>query len=143
MLGARVCAHTNILYVLPVLLPFQIILPSSSSTQMSSPHYYSSSCRRWGAGLVPDRSAAASSWTTRRGDPATEAAPESGPGSPAPPPTSEEPLRGADGWGNRLLAVADDAEGVAMMGRNRVLLKRGRSTSRQPGKVCSRVGDAA
>ena len=34
------------------------------------------------------------------------------------PPISEEPLRGAGGWGNRLLVVTDD-DGVAVMGWTR------------------------
>ena len=38
---------------------------------------------------------------------------------------SKEPLRGAGGWGNRLLVVTDDAEGVAVMGRTTPLLKGG------------------
>ena len=66
-----------------------------------------------------------------------EATPEDGPGSPGParmPPISEEPLRGAGVWGNRLLAVTDDAEGVAMMGRNHAPFKRGEVNISPTGK---------
>ena len=47
---------------------------------------------------------------------------------------------------NRLLELTDDAEGVAMMGQNHAPFKSGwssQATSSHPGKVCSRVGDAA
>ena len=60
------------------------------------------------------------------------------------PPISEEPLRGARGRGNRLLAVTDDAEGI-VMGKDLTPLKgeRGRLKSRRSGMVCSRGADAA
>ena len=64
----------------------------------------------------------------RNGGPSVDVRIHSWPGlSRAPartPPISEEPLRGAGGWGNRLLAVTDDAEGI-VMGKNLAPLKRG------------------
>ena len=67
-------------------------------------------CRRRGAGLILDHGATASLGTTRGG--AYEGGcPRGRPGlSRAPartPPISEEPLRGAGGWENSLLEVAD------------------------------------
>ena len=44
---------------------------------------------------------------------------------------------------NWVLAVIDDAEGVAMIGQDHAPFEKGRSISRQPGMVCSREGDAA
>ena len=40
------------------------------------------------------------------------------------PLVSKEPLRGAGGWGNRLLAVIDDAEGTAVKGQSHAPSKR-------------------
>ena len=118
MLGARVCAHTSF-------TSSQSSCPSISSSRFLLFHpdaLYFGGCHRRGAGLALDRSAAASSGIARRGGSCEGGRPRGWPGlSRAPartPPISEEPLRGVGGWGNRLLAVTDDAEGVAMMGRN-------------------------
>ena len=71
---------------------------------------------------VLGRSAAASSGTARRGGPCEGDRPRGWPGlsrTPArTPPISEEPLRGAGGWGNRLLVVTDD-DGVAVVVNSR------------------------
>ena len=62
--------------------------------------------QRHGGGLIGDR----------RGGPCEGGRPRGWPGlSRAPvrtPPISEEPLRGAGGWGNRLLVVTGDDEVV-------------------------------
>ena len=145
MLVARVCARTaSFPSILPVLLSFRILLPYPPLPSGCPPLTITSVVA---AGGEPGRS-----WTAARrlhrgpragGGPCEGGRPRGWPGlSRAPartPPISEEPLRGAGGWGNRLLAVTDDAEGVAVMGGTTPLL----TTSRQPGKVCSRVGDAA
>ena len=77
--------------------------------------------------MVLDRSAAASSGTAGGGG-CEGGRPRGWPGlSRAPartPPISEEPLRGAGGWGNMLPVVTDDDE-AAVTGQARVPFKRG------------------
>ena len=107
---------------------------SSSSSQFTLFFAFPSllgGCRRQGTGLVLDHGTAASSGPTmmpvRRG-PCKGGRSRGRSGlsrTPARTPSvSEESLRGAGGWRNRLLAVTDDdGEGVAVLGQNRAPFK--------------------
>ena len=116
---------------------------SSSFLELSLLHYLVDA-----AGGEPDWSWAAV-WRPHRGPPGGPCeggCPRGWPGpSRAPartPPISEEPLRGASGWGNRLLMVINDE--VAVTEQTRALFKGGgvQPKSRRSGMVCLR-GDAA
>ena len=113
--------------VLPV-LSFQILLPYPPLPSRYPPLTTTSVVaavgepgRSWTAARRPHRGPRAGGGLCEGGRP------RSWPGLSRAPartlPISEEPLRGAGGWGNRLLAVTDDAEGVAVMDRTTPFLK--------------------
>ena len=103
-----------------VQLPSPSLLSTPSCSSGSSCHRASSSslCHsggfpRRGPGLVLDHGAAASSGTTREGPceggcPGPRGRPGLSHTPARTPPNSEEPLRGAGGWENSLLAVDEE-----------------------------------
>ena len=105
----------------PALPDSSILLLSTSSFKLSFLHCFSGGCHGQGTGLVLDHTEARRPHRRPRagGDLVKGAVPVAGPDSRALAgtlPISKEPLRGASGWGNRLLVVTDNEEGIAYCG---------------------------
>ena len=142
MLVARVCAHTDsFTSILPVLLSFQILLPYPPLPSRCPPLTTTSVVA---AGGEPGRS-----WTAARrphrgpraeGDPARGAAPEAGPGSPAPRPARPNP-QCAVRWhwhgGQGQWAAENGRDGVCRLGE-KVCRRRGTVCVISAAWMCSR-----
>ena len=83
MLRAKVCAY-DFLHIFQTLHIRRILSFPSSHFLLFLPYYHPSGRRRRGAGLALDHRIAILSGSRAGGDPAREAAPEAGPGSPTP-----------------------------------------------------------
>ena len=118
-LSVRAYSFLHILQVLPILLCLDPPVPSLPPLSSSCLSYTTSWMPQAGsrAGPRPQRGGLIGD---RRGGPCEGGRPRGWPGlsraQARTPPISEEPLRGAGGWGNRLLVVTDDDE-VAVTGR--------------------------